>query len=54
MSLTCCCACCADFASGVYHWAVDNYGSSETPVFGSQIAGFQVRHPRIRALSFSV
>ncbi len=32
----------ADLLSGVYHWAVDNYGDGSTPVFGSQIAGFQV------------
>ena len=30
-----------DLVSGVYHWAVDNYGDGATPVFGSQIAGFQ-------------
>lgn len=33
----------ADLLSGVYHWGVDNYGDGSTPVFGSQIAGFQVR-----------
>ena len=32
----------ADLLSGVYHWGVDNYGDGATPVFGSQIAGFQV------------
>ncbi|GFP98131.1 fatty acid desaturase 4 chloroplastic, partial [Phtheirospermum japonicum] len=26
----------ADLASGIYHWAVDNYGSAQTPVFGSR------------------
>lgn len=31
-----------DLLSGVYHWGVDNYGDGNTPVFGSQIAGFQV------------
>ena len=36
------CYAAADFASGVYHWGVDNYGDGQTPVFGSQIAGFQV------------
>jgi palmitoyl-[glycerolipid] 3-(E)-desaturase len=36
----------ADFGSGVYHWSVDNYGSSETPVVGSQIAAFQGHHQR--------
>ncbi len=34
--------CATDLASGVYHWGVDNYGDGDTPVFGSQIAGFQV------------
>lgn len=33
---------CPDLLSGVYHWGVDNYGDGNTPVFGSQIAGFQV------------
>ncbi len=32
----------ADLLSGVYHWGVDNYGDGGTPIFGSQIAGFQV------------
>lgn len=34
----------ADLATGVYHWAVDNYGSGETPVLGRQIAAFQGHH----------
>jgi len=34
----------SDFATGVYHWAVDNYGNRETPVFGSHIAAFQGHH----------
>ncbi|KAL5730840.1 palmitoyl-[glycerolipid] 3-(E)-desaturase [Ranunculus cassubicifolius] len=34
----------ADLGSGVYHWAVDNYGDGSTPVFGSQIAAFQGHH----------
>ena len=34
----------ADFFSGVYHWSVDNYGTKNTPVFGSQIDGFQRHH----------
>ena len=29
--------------SGVYHWAMDNYGGKDTPVFGEQIEAFQVR-----------
>lgn len=36
----------ADLLSGIYHWAVDNYGDGATPVFGSQIAGFQAHHQR--------
>lgn len=36
----------ADLISGVYHWGVDNYGDGQTPVFGSQIAGFQMHHQR--------
>ena len=39
----------ADLLSGVYHWGVDNYGDGATPVFGSQIAGFQVS-PAMQAL----
>lgn len=34
----------ADLLSGIYHWAIDNYGSKETPVFGNQIDGFQRHH----------
>ncbi|GAB0489002.1 hypothetical protein MMPV_000217 [Pyropia vietnamensis] len=34
----------ADAASAVYHWALDNYGSESTPVWGAQIAGFQGHH----------
>ncbi len=34
----------ADFGTGVYHWAVDNYGNADTPVFGYQIAAFQGHH----------
>ncbi|KAL3639954.1 hypothetical protein CASFOL_014922 [Castilleja foliolosa] len=34
----------ADLASGVYHWAIDNYGGPETPIFGSQIDDFQGHH----------
>ena len=36
--------CTADFLTGVYHWSVDNYGSGQTPVVGSQIAAFQGHH----------
>ncbi|XP_073003375.1 fatty acid desaturase 4, chloroplastic-like [Typha latifolia] len=34
----------ADLATGVYHWAIDNYGDASTPVFGSQIEAFQGHH----------
>ncbi|KAE8681025.1 Fatty acid desaturase 4 [Hibiscus syriacus] len=34
----------ADLLSRVYHWGIDNYGDSSTPVFGSQIEGFQGHH----------
>ncbi|KAJ8532583.1 hypothetical protein K7X08_012506 [Anisodus acutangulus] len=42
-------ACCigyllSDLTSGIYHWAIDNYGSAKTPVFGSQIDIFQGHH----------
>nr|GEW91655.1 hypothetical protein [Tanacetum cinerariifolium] len=33
-----------DLATGIYHWAVDNYGNESTPVFGSQIHSFQDHH----------
>lgn len=36
----------ADFGTGVYHWAVDNYGDASTPIFGSQIDAFQGHHKR--------
>ncbi|GAB5359411.1 hypothetical protein AAMO2058_000541400 [Amorphochlora amoebiformis] len=34
----------ADFFTGVFHWAVDNYGDENTPVFGAVIDAFQVHH----------
>mmetsp|Transcript_30457 Transcript_30457/g.116684 ORF Transcript_30457/g.116684 Transcript_30457/m.116684 type:complete len:291 (-) Transcript_30457:593-1465(-) len=34
----------ADVGSGIYHWALDNYGSKDTPVFGYQIEAFQGHH----------
>jgi len=33
-----------DFGTGVFHWAVDNYGNISTPVFGSVCAAFQGHH----------
>eukprot|EP00210_Caulerpa_lentillifera_P006755 g6455.t1 len=34
----------ADLLSGVYHWAIDNYGDKTSPMFGKQIEGFQRHH----------
>jgi ubiquitin-conjugating enzyme E2 variant len=34
----------ADFASGVAHWALDTWGSTETPLFGSLIRSFREHH----------
>ncbi|EOA18002.1 hypothetical protein CARUB_v10006437mg [Capsella rubella] len=34
----------ADLGSGVYHWAIDNYGDESTPVVGTQIEAFQGHH----------
>lgn len=34
----------ADLATGIYHWAIDNYGNEATPVFGTQIHAFQDHH----------
>ncbi|CAN6452262.1 unnamed protein product [Victoria cruziana] len=34
----------ADLGSGVYHWAIDNYGDAGTPFFGPQIEAFQGHH----------
>lgn len=36
----------ADFGSGVYHWAMDNYGDKTTPIWGKQIEAFQGHHER--------
>lgn len=33
----------ADVGTAFYHWGVDNYGDANTPMFGGQIAAFQVR-----------
>lgn len=33
-----------DFATGVFHWSVDNYGSINTPIVGSICAAFQGHH----------
>lgn len=34
----------ADLSTGIYHWAVDNYGDANTPIFGAQIDAFQGHH----------
>ncbi|KAL2472988.1 Fatty acid desaturase 4 [Forsythia ovata] len=34
----------ADLFSGIYHWAIDNYGCAKTPIFGNQIRLFQLHH----------
>ncbi|GHP04985.1 hypothetical protein PPROV_000373700 [Pycnococcus provasolii] len=34
----------ADAASGIFHWATDNYGDGRTPVFGDVIVKFQGHH----------
>lgn len=36
----------ADLGTGIYHFAVDNYGGPSTPLFGSQIEAFQGHHRR--------
>ncbi|GER56594.1 Kua-ubiquitin conjugating enzyme hybridlocalisation domain [Striga asiatica] len=41
----------ADLASGIYHWAIDNYGSPHTPIFGPQIQDFQAHHQQPRAIA---
>ncbi|KAK4526193.1 hypothetical protein GAYE_SCF20G4107 [Galdieria yellowstonensis] len=34
----------ADFASGLYHWFLDNYGNENTPIIGKQCVAFQGHH----------
>ncbi|KAI3456947.1 hypothetical protein Pfo_013610 [Paulownia fortunei] len=41
----------ADLASGVYHWTVDNYGSAQTPIFGSHIESFRAHHQQPWAIT---
>ncbi|KAJ6835892.1 fatty acid desaturase 4, chloroplastic [Iris pallida] len=36
----------ADLGSGFYHFGIDNYGGTSTPVFGPQIEAFQGHHRR--------
>ncbi|KZV16490.1 Fatty acid desaturase A [Dorcoceras hygrometricum] len=40
-----------DLGTGIYHWAIDNYGSAATPVFGSQIEGFLRHHEHPSAIT---
>ncbi|CAL5007962.1 unnamed protein product [Urochloa decumbens] len=41
----------ADLATGVYHWLIDNYGGTDTPVLGAQITAFQDHHLRPSAIT---
>ncbi|KAL7143186.1 hypothetical protein ABFS83_08G174400 [Erythranthe nasuta] len=41
----------ADLATGIYHWAIDNYGGAATPIFGSQIDAFQSHHRHPSAIT---
>ncbi|XP_060189388.1 fatty acid desaturase 4, chloroplastic-like [Lycium barbarum] len=34
----------SDLVAGIFHWAVDNYGSAKTPIFGRLIDAFQGHH----------
>ncbi|XP_073129306.1 fatty acid desaturase 4-like 1, chloroplastic [Henckelia pumila] len=40
-----------DLGTGIYHWAIDNYGTAKTPVFGSQIEGFLRHHDHPSAIT---
>ncbi|PIN26905.1 Ubiquitin-conjugating enzyme [Handroanthus impetiginosus] len=40
-----------DLVSGIYHWAVDNYGSAQTPIFGPQIEHFRAHHSQPSAIT---
>jgi len=42
----------ADLFTGVFHWAVDNYGNKDTPVFGAVIEAFQVHHEKPWTLTY--
>lgn len=41
-----------DFATGVFHWSVDNYGSIKTPIFGSVCVAFQGHHDSPWTITF--
>ncbi|PIA32972.1 hypothetical protein AQUCO_04200010v1 [Aquilegia coerulea] len=36
----------ADLVSGIFHWAVDNYGDASTPFFGYHIDAFVYHHQK--------
>eukprot|EP01041_Mallomonas_annulata_P003201 gene3201-6321_t len=41
-----------DFATGVFHWSVDNYGNINTPIFGAVCAAFQGHHDSPWTITF--
>jgi ubiquitin-conjugating enzyme E2 variant len=41
----------ADLGTGVYHWFIDNYGDTATPVIGGQVASFLDHHRRPSAIT---
>ena len=41
-----------DFATGVFHWSVDNYGSIKTPIFGAVCVAFQGHHDTPWTITF--
>lgn len=41
-----------DLGTGIFHWSVDNYGSLETPLFGSVCAAFQGHHETPWTITF--
>lgn len=41
-----------DFATGIFHWSVDNYGSIKTPVVGTVCAAFQGHHDTPWTITF--
>jgi ubiquitin-conjugating enzyme E2 variant len=41
-----------DFATGVFHWSVDNYGNINTPIFGTVCAAFQGHHKTPWTITF--
>jgi len=41
-----------DFATGVFHWSVDNYGRLETPIVGTVCAAFQGHHDTPWTITF--